>query len=276
MAVSAKDVKKLRDMTGVGMMDCKKALTETNGDFEAAVELLRKKGQKVSAKRADRKASEGAIFVHTNEEATEALLVAFNCETDFVAKNAEFVGLGEQILAKAIAEKPTSKEDLVALKLDERTITDHITDLVGKIGEKIEVSAYEVLQGEKIFSYIHNTGKLGVLVALENVGDADVSEAGNGIAMQIAAMKPLAVNRDGISQEIIDKELEIYRDQLIAEGKPEKMLDKIAQGKLNKFFKERTLLDQEYVRMSKTSVAKFLNGVQKGLTVSNFKRVEIA
>ncbi len=275
MAVSAQDVKKLRDMTGAGMMDCKKALTETDGDFDAAIDLLRKKGQKVSAKRADREASEGAVFIHTNAEATEAILVALNCETDFVAKNDEFVSLGKQILDKAIAQKPAGKEELLGLTLDNRTISDHITDLVGKIGEKIEVSAYEVLTGEKVFSYIHSTGKLGVLVALENVKGADVSEAGSGIAMQIAAMKPVAVNRSGVSQDIIDKELEIYREQLLAEGKPEAMLDRIAQGKLDKFFKERTLLDQEYVKMSKTSVAQFLDGVAKGLTVSDFRRIEI-
>jgi elongation factor Ts len=275
MAITAQEVNKLRQMTGAGMMDCKKALTEANGDFEAAIDILRKKGQKVSAARSERETSEGAIFVETNADATEGVLVALGCETDFVAKNEEFQTLGKDILRAAVDKKPASIEELKALSLaNGRTINDNLVDLIGKIGEKIEVIAYERIKGEKVEPYIHANNKLGVLVALANVG-GDFESAGKDVAMQIAAMRPVAVDKAGVDTAIIEREMEVGREQARAEGKPDAMIDKIAEGKLNKFFKENTLLEQPFVKDNGLTVAKYLDSVNKGMTVSKFKRVQI-
>ncbi|WP_026135793.1 translation elongation factor Ts [Nafulsella turpanensis] len=275
MAITAQDVNKLRQMTGAGMMDCKKALTEANGDFEAAVDILRKKGQKVSASRSDRETSEGSIFVQTNADATEGTLIAIGCETDFVGKNEEFQTLGQDILKAAVENKPANITELKDLKLNNgRTVNDNIVDLVGKIGEKIEILAYERISGEKVEPYIHANNKLGVLVALANVG-GDYEVAGKDVAMQIAAMSPVAVDKSGVDESTIQREMEIGREQARAEGKPEEMIDKIAQGKLNKFYKENTLLEQPFVKDNGMTVAKYLDSVSKGMTVSKFKRVQI-
>lgn len=275
MAISAQEVNKLRQMTGAGMMDCKKALTEAEGDFDKAIEILRKKGQKVSEKRADRATSEGSVFVKATEDGKTSTLVALGCETDFVSKNEEFQALGNEILEAAFTNKPSSIDELKNLSLGDVTIGEKITEMVGKIGEKIDIVGYEVVQSDQVVSYIHSNGKLGVLVALSNVGGADVTEAGKDVAMQIAAMNPVAVNRDQVDQTTIENELRIGREQAIAEGKPENIVDKIAEGKLNKFFKDNTLLDQAFVKDNSLSVAKYLDGVSKGLTVSSFKRVAI-
>lgn len=275
MAITAQDVNKLRQMTGAGMMDCKKALTEADGDFDKAVELLRKKGQKVSASRADRETSEGVVFAKTNEAGTEGALIAFTCETDFVAKNDEFIQLGNKIAEAAFAEKPANTEALNALSLGDLTVGEKIVELTGKIGEKLEVKAFEILTGEAVVPYIHMNGKLGVLVALENVNGADVEEAGKDVAMQIAAMNPVAVDKDGVDPAIVEKEIEIGKDQARQEGKPENIIEKIAMGKLNKFYKENTLLSQAFVKDNKQSIAQYLDSVSKGLTVSEFKRVSI-
>jgi len=274
-AISAQDVNKLRQMTGAGMMDCKKALSEAGGDFEKAIEILRKKGQKVSASRSDRDAKEGAVFVKVSNDNKEAVLVALNCETDFVGKNEEFQALGNQIAEAAFANKPADKEALLALKLDALTVQDKIVELVGKIGEKIEVSEYVHMKGEAVVPYIHAGSKLGVLVALKGVNGADVTEAGKDVGMQIAAMNPVAIDEKSVDRSIIDKELEIAKAQILAEGKPENMVEKIAQGKLQKFFKENTLLAQPFVKDSSKSVAQYLDGVSKGLTVAEFRRVAI-
>lgn len=275
MAISAKEVNKLRQMTGAGMMDCKKALTEAEGDFDKAIDILRKKGQKVSASRADRETSEGYVFVSTNSDSTEGVVVALGCETDFVAKNGDFQELGSEILKTAVNEKPADKEALSSLKTSEgRLVSERITELVGKIGEKIEILAYERLSGDKVVDYIHSNGKLGVLVALKNVG-GEAEDAGRDIAMQIAAMNPQAVDRNGVDSAVIERELEVAKEQIRNEGKPENMVEKIAQGKLNKFYKENTLLEQAYVKDGSISVEKFLDSVNKGMTVSAFKRVQI-
>ncbi len=273
--ISAQDVNKLRTMTGAGMMDCKKALTEADGDFEKAIEILRKKGQKVSASRSDRDAKEGSVFVKVSGDNKEAILIALNCETDFVAKNDEFQNLGKLIAETAFAKKPATKEALLAEVVGGLSLSDKITELVGKIGEKLEVSSFIHMKGEAVVPYIHSGSKLGVLVSLKGVNGKDVTEAGKDIGMQIAAMNPVAVNESEVDKTLIEKEMEIAKAQILAEGKPEHMIEKIAQGKLNKFFKESTLLPQTFVKDNSKTVAQYLDSVAKGLTVVEFKRVSI-
>ena len=275
MSITAQDVNKLRKMTGAGMMDCKKALTEANGDFEAAIDLLRKKGQKVSASRADRQTSEGSVFVTTDASGQEGILIALNCETDFVAKNEEFQALGAEILKQAASENPANLEELLALPSGDVTLGEKIIELIGKIGEKIEVSAYERLQADKVVTYIHAGSKLGVLVGLEGSNGSEVDVAGRDVAMQIAAMNPVAVDKDQVDTTIVEREMAIGREQALAEGKPENIVDKIASGKLNKFFKENTLLNQAFVKDNSLTVSKYLEGVKQGLTVKDFRRVAI-
>lgn len=275
MAITAQEVNKLRQMTGAGMMDCKKALTEANGDFDAAIDLLRKKGQKVSASRSDRETTEGAVFVNTNDSNTEGVLVALGCETDFVGKNEEFQNLGNAILKVAVEKKPASVDALKGEKIGDQTVEEKIIELVGKIGEKIEIVAYEVLTAEAVVTYIHAGSKLGVLVGLKGANGVDVTAAGRDVAMQIAAMNPVGVDKDDVDPTIVEREIEIGREQARAEGKPEAMLDKIAEGKLNKFYKENTLLNQAFVKDNGLTIAKYLDSVNKGLTVSSFKRISI-
>jgi len=274
-AISAQDVNKLRQMTGAGMMDCKKALTEAEGDFEKAIEILRKKGQKVSASRSDREAKEGTVFVKVSDDKKEAVLIALNCETDFVAKNEEFQNLGKLITETAFAQKPASKDALLALAAGGLTLNDKIVELIGKIGEKIEVSEFVHMKGEAVVPYIHGGSKLGVLVSLKGVNGADVSDAGKDVGMQIAAMNPVAVDEKSVDKSVIEKELEIAKAQILAEGKPENMVEKIAQGKLQKFFKENTLLHQAFVKDNGKTVAQYLDSITKGLTVAEFRRVSI-
>lgn len=275
MAITAQDVNKLRQMTGAGMMDCKKALTESGGDFDKAIEILRKKGQKVSASRSDRETKEGAVFVRTNDANTKAVLIAFTCETDFVAKNDEFVALGNKIADLAFANTPASIDDLKAIKDGDLTLNERIVELVGKIGEKLDISAYEVVEAEAVVSYIHAGSKLGVLVSLKGVNGADVTDAGRDVGMQIAAMNPIAVDQNGVDKSVVEKEIEIGKELARQEGKPEEMVEKIALGKLNKFFKENTLLSQAFVKDNSKTVAQYLDSVQKGLTVTEFKRIAI-
>ncbi|WP_420582905.1 translation elongation factor Ts [Reichenbachiella sp.] len=276
MAITAQDVNKLRQMTGAGMMDCKKALVEAEGDFDKAIEILRKKGQKVSASRADRETNEGIVIVKTNEDNTVGVLVAFSCETDFVAKNEEFVALGEQLATAAFTNKPADAAALKALKAEgDLTFADKITELIGKIGEKLDIVAYEVMEGEAVVPYIHAGSKLGVLVSLKNTNGADVISAGKDVGMQIAAMNPIALDKDGVDASVVEKEIEIGKDQARQEGKPEAMLEKIAMGKLNKFYKENTLLSQAFVKDSGMNISQYLDSVSKGLTVAEFKRITI-
>ncbi|MEO8885012.1 MAG: translation elongation factor Ts [Mucilaginibacter sp.] len=276
--ISATDVNKLRQQTGAGMMDCKKALTETNGDFEAAIDFLRKKGAKVAASRQDRESNEGVVIARTSADGKRGVIIELNCETDFVAKNAEFVAFANAIANEAVEHNPKSVEELNQLSIDVEnsriTIGEATIDKTGKIGEKIGVSKYEVVEGEKVIAYIHGNFRLAVLVGLSaNVAGAD--EAGKDVAMQIAAMNPVAIDKDGVDSTVIERELEIAKDQIRAEGKPEEMVEKIAAGKLNKFYKDSTLLNQEFVKDSSKNVAQFLDSVNKGLTVTAFKRVAL-
>lgn len=267
--ITASEVNKLRQHTGAGMMDCKKALTEAEGDFDAAVDILRKKGQKVAAKRADREASEGCVLAGTNEDKSYGAIVSLNCETDFVAKNESFVALTQSILDAAVAHQIQDKEALLRTKLDELTVEEKLTEQTGVIGEKLEIGGFETLKAPFVASYIHAGNKLASLVGLSS----QAAEAGHNVAMQAAAMNPVALNRDGVPQETIDRELELGKEQARQDGKPENLLGKIAEGRLNKFFKENTLVEQEYIRDSKLTVNKYLQSEDKGLELLGFQRV---
>ena len=272
--ISASDVNKLRQQTGAGMMDCKKALTEANGDFEAAIDYLRKKGAKVAASRQDRESNEGVVIAKTTADGKRGIVVELNCETDFVAKNADFVAFANSIADLAIEKNPTSLEELTSLELNGTKLADQIIDQTGKIGEKIGVSKFETVSGEKVIAYIHGNYRLGVLVAL-NADAAGAEEAGKDVAMQIAAMNPVAIDKGDVDSRTIEREMEIAKEQIRAEGKPEEMVEKIAAGKLNKFYKDSTLLNQEFVKDSSKNIAQFLDSVSKGLTVTAFKRVQL-
>jgi elongation factor Ts len=275
MAITAQEVNKLRQMTGAGMMDCKKALTEAEGDFEKAVDILRKKGQKVSASRADRETKEGVVVTQVSADNTTGIILSLTCETDFVAKNEEFGSFANNILNLAVQNNATSKEEILALPFDDITVGEKITEMTGKIGEKIDISHFEIVKGEAVTPYIHSNGKLGVLVALTNANGSDVEEAGKDVAMQIAAMNPVAVDKDGVDATTIEREIEVGKDQARQEGKPEEMLEKIAMGKLQKFYKENTLLSQSFVKDNSKTIAQYLDSVSKGLTVKEFKRISI-
>ena len=272
--ITAADVNKLRQQTGAGMMDCKKALTEANGDFEAAVDYLRKKGAKVAASRQDRDSNEGVVIAKATADGKRGVVVELNCETDFVAKNADFVALANKFTDLALENNPATLEALLALEIDGQKVSEIIVENTGKIGEKIGISKYETVVGEKVVPYIHGNYRLGVLVAL-NQDVAGVEEAGKDVAMQIAAMNPVALDKDGVDATTIERETEIAKEQIRAEGKPENMIEKIAAGKLNKFYKDSTLLNQEFVKDSSKDVRKFLNDTSNGLTVTAFKRVQL-
>jgi len=272
MAISAKDVNKLREHTGAGMMDCKKALEEAGGDFELAIEILRKKGQKVSASRQDRDAKEGGIFV--TSRAGKSWLIELNCETDFVAKNDDFKAIGESIVNTCADGNADTIDALLDLKINNLSVRQVLEENMGKIGEKLEVSKVVTLSAEKVVSYIHQGSKLGVLVALEGTdGVADVEVIGRDIAMQIAAMNPIAIDEKGVDPAIIQKEIEIGKEQARAEGKPENILEKIAMGKLNKFYQEVTLLGQEFFKDPSKNIAQYLKDKGANLKVVAFKRI---
>ncbi|MDR6807676.1 elongation factor Ts [Dyadobacter sp. BE34] len=276
MAITAQDVNKLRQMTGAGMMDCKKALQEADGDFDKAVDILRKQGQKVAAKRADNAVSEGTVLINISEDGTNGKLVALACETEPVSNVEDFKNLAQSILDKAVADNIADKDALLAATLaDGRPVSEHMVELTGKLGEKLEISAYENVTADKVVPYIHSNGKLGVLVAFAGVNGTDVAELGKDVAMQIAAMKPVALDKDGIDAATIEREIEVGKEQARAEGKPEAMLEKIAQGKLQKFYKDSTLLNQEFVKDSSLTIRQLLEKTSKGLSVTSFKRVAI-
>ena len=275
MSISASEVNNLRKATGAGLMDCKKALTETNGDFDAAVDFLRKRGAKIAAKRADREATEGAVIALTSADNKTGVIVLLSCETDFVAKNDGFVAFAKEIAEVALAEKPADISAHKTLKVGAVALEARLLEEVAKIGEKIDVVHYELVEGENIVPYIHAGNRMGVLVEMNNAAtDANIS-AGKDVAMQIAAMNPVAVDKDGVDAATVEREMKIGREQAIAEGKPENIIDRIAEGKLQKFFKENTLLNQDFVKDSSMSVAKMLDGVEKGLTIKQFKRVQL-
>lgn len=276
MSITAADVNKLRQMTGAGMMDCKKALTESEGDFEAAIDILRKAGQKVAAKRADNATNEGVVLVALTADNSNGKLIALACETEPVSKVADFNNLAKLIIDKATVSNALSIGDLLTeIMEDGRSLEGHIIELTGRIGEKISLAAYENITAEKVVSYIHSNNKIGVLVAFENVQGSDVSEIGKDIGMQITAMKPVALDKDGVDAETIEREIEIGKDQARQEGKPEAMLERIAVGKLEKFYKEQTLLNQLFVKDSSITIRQLLENKQKGLTISMFKRISL-
>lgn len=276
MAITAADVNKLRQQTGAGMMDCKNALTEANGDFEQAVDILRKKGQKIAAKRGENEAKEGLVFAQTTTDAKTGVVLALNCETDFVAKNDGFRNFVQSLVDVALKNLPTTAEELKSLKYDDRlTVEEKITEQVGVIGEKLDLSSYAVLKADTVVAYNHPGNQLATLVAL-NSGSEPAIEAGRQVAMQVAAMNPIALNKDGVDARTIEREIEVGKELAIQEGKPVDMAEKIAQGRLAKFFKENTLLSQEFVRDNKVTVEQFLNSTEKGLTVTDFRRYALS
>ncbi len=275
VAISAADVKKLRDMTGAGMMDCKKALSAAGGDFDEAVAELRKKGQKVASKRADRDATEGVVIAKTNADNTRGIVLKLSSETDFVAKNEDFIAIAQQMADKALDAFPADADALNAIQYDDSmTIGEKATERTGVIGEKIEIAEFYRLEAPLVVDYNHMGNRAGVLVALNKANDSFVAPA-RDVAMQVAAMKPVAVDKDGVDASVVEQEIEIGKEVARNEGKPEAMLEKIAQGKLQKFYKENTLLSQAFVKDAKKSVAQYLQEQDKGLTVTDFKHVKL-
>lgn len=268
--ITAAEVNKLRKTTGAGMMDCKKALVEANGDFDLAIEILRKKGQKVAAKRADRESTEGAAIAIVNEDRTEGAVIVLGCETDFVGKNETFVNLAKELAQKALHS--ASKDELLNADFGGITVAEKLIEQTGVIGEKIELAAFEKISAPYVGSYIHS-GKIATIVGLSAKVDG-VEEVAKDVAMQAAAMNPIALNEEGVEQDVIAKEIEIAKDQLRQEGKPEEMLDKIAQGKLRRFFRDNTLVNQDFIKDSKVSVSKYVKSIGD-VEITDFKRVAL-
>jgi len=275
MAITAAEVNKLRQMTGAGMMDCKKALEEANGDFEAAIDFLRKKGQKVAANRADRDAKEGLVIAKVTPDGKKGVLIMVNCETDFVAKNDDFNNFANTIATIALDKQPANIDSLKSLPYAGNgvTIADKVLEYVGKIGEKIDVTRFEVVSAEKVIAYNHPGNRLATIVGFNKNNTTE--ELGKDIAMQIAAMAPVAVDRGDVDPKMLEKELEIAKELIRQEGKPEDMVEKIAQGKINKFYKESTLLNQEFIKDGKKTVSQYIKEADKDLTVTGFKRIAL-
>ena len=279
MSISAKDVKQLRDMTGAGMMDCKKALTESNGEIDGAIEILRKRGQKMSVKRADREANEGVVIALTSHNKNKGIVVKLSCETDFVAKGEGFISLAQEVADIALKNVPADLDGLLALPFNNGlSIADKITEQIGVIGEKVELKEYAKIETAagtgQVLPYIHMGYRAGVIVALNQEG-GDLEQYGKDVAMQVAAMKPIALSREDVPQEIVAKEVEIGKELARNEGKPEAMLDKIANGRLNKFFKETTLLSQVFVKDNKQTISSYLKSKNPELTVTDFKHIAL-
>ena len=270
-AITAADINKLRQQTGAGMMDCRKALVESNGDFEAAIDYLRKKGQKVAALRGDREAKEGVVIARTTEDHTTGYIINVSCETDFVSKNDDYIAFAQSIMDAAVANNVNSAEELNSIKIGNETVADKLNEQVAKIGEKISVSKFEKIEASYVASYIHGAYRMGVLVGLNKPNE----EAGKDVAMQIAAMNPIAIDAALVPRETIERERNIAIEQIKAEGKPAEMAEKIAAGKINKFFKESTLLAQDFVKDGNKSVGDFLKGLDSDLKVLSFKRVAL-
>lgn len=273
--ISAKDVNELRKKTGSGMMDCKKALVEAEGDFQKAIDILRKKGQKVSVARSNRETSEGLVLCKLNSDESQASILSFTCETDFVAKNKDFQSLAQDIMEVAFENNLESIDEVLASEINGSTIEQLIVEMVGKIGEKIKISDFQIMSGEKIVPYIHAGSKLGVLVSLNNTTNTDYVTAGKDIAMQIAAMNPIALDRDQVNQSVVEKEIEIGKEQARKEGKPDQIIEKIAQGKLQKFFKENTLLSQSFVKDNSLTIKSYLATFSPELSIESFIRISI-
>lgn len=271
--VKTADIVKLRKLTGAGMMDCKKALEESNGDLEKAMELIRERGKAIANKRADREAGEGVVLAKANANSTKGAIIVLNCETDFVAKNQDFIGLAAKILDQALTNEPSDIESLKSLTIDGRKVEDLVMDQSGVTGEKFELSYYEKIAAEKVVFYIHPGNKLASLVGFNTSNLPE--QVGKDIAMQIAAMNPVSIDVDDVPEKIRNQEFEIGREQARLEGKPENMLDKIAEGKLNKFYKESTLMNQEFIKDSKMNISAYLKSVDADLKVTGFKRVSL-
>jgi elongation factor Ts len=276
MSISAAEVNKLRQETGAGLMDCKKALVETNGDFEAAIDFLRKKGAKIAANRAEREANEGVVFALTNEDSTYGILLNLSAETDFVAKNDEFIALAKEIAELALNTQPADVEALNATPFKNSTVANVLLDTVGKIGEKIEVKKFESIFGKGLVPYIHMGYRMGVIVELNTELNEANTVVGKDVAMQIAAMNPIALDATGVSDETKNRERAIAREKAIAAGKPETILDKIADGAVNSMLKESTLLSQSFVKDSSKTVEQYVKSVDKDLKVLSFKRVSLS
>lgn len=272
--ITASDVANLRKITGAGMMDCKQALMENNGDVEKAIEHLRKKGQKIAAKREDRDAKEGCVLSGVTQDKSFGATIVLNCETDFVAKNEDFIAVAQSILNTALENKTKDKETLLTLTINGETIADIVTTQVGKIGEKIELSYLSVVDAQEVVAYVHPGNRLATLVGFnQTLSDEQI---GKDVAMQVAAMNPVSIDKNDCPTDIIEKEIEIGKEQARQEGKPEAMLEKIALGKLNKFYKESTLLNQDFVKDSKQTISQYLSSVQKNLTVTAFDRFSLS
>jgi elongation factor Ts len=273
--ITASEVNKLRQMTGAGMMDCKNALVESDGDFDKAIDFLRKKGQKLALKRADRDANQGIVIAKTTDDNTFGGIIMLNCETDFVAKNQEFIDYAHAVLNLAVEKRIANLETLLSESINGRTIAEGVTDLTGKTGEKMELAHYDVVEGPIVLSYNHFGNRLATILAFNKAGVAGFDEVGKFVAMQVAAMNPIALDQKDVPTDVIEREIEIGKDQARQEGKPEEMVEKIAIGKLNKFYKENTLLNQEYINDSKVSVKEFMAKADKDLTVTAFKRLQL-
>ena len=271
MNITAAEINKLRQQTGAGMMDCRKALVESNGDFEAAIDYLRKKGQKVAALRGDREAKEGVVIARTTEDHKTGYIINVSCETDFVSKNDDYIAFAQSIMDAAEANNVNSAEELNSVKIGNETIADKLNEQVAKIGEKISVSKFEKIEAPYVASYIHGANRMGVLVGLNKPNE----EAGKDVAMQIAAMNPIAIDKSSVPAETVERERNIAIEQIKAEGKPAEMAEKIAAGKINKFFKESTLIAQDFVKDGNKSVGDFLKGLDPDLKVLSFKRVAL-
>ncbi len=275
VTITAQDINKLRQATGAGMMDCRKALTETNGDFEAAIDWLRKQGQKVAAKRSDREAKEGVVIARTTADNKTGFIVTISCETDFVSKNADFVAFGQSIADAAVANNVKSVEELNEATVNGSKVSDLINDKLASIGEKIGVARFERVEAPYVASYIHGAYRMGVLVAFNK----EAGDAGKDIAMQIAAMNPVAVDETSVPADVVEREKGIIMDVIKQDpkmaGKPQEMLEKISAGKLNAFFKESTLTAQAYVKDGSKSVGDYLKSVDADLKVIDFKRVAL-
>jgi elongation factor Ts len=271
VTITAADINKLRQTTGAGMLDCRKALTESNGDFEAAIDWLRKQGQKVAAKRSDREAKEGVVIAQTTADHKSGIVLCVSAETDFVSRNPEFVAFVQTIADAAITNNVQTAEELKAAKVGNETVADMINDKLASIGEKIELTRFERVEAPYVASYIHGANRMGVLVSMSK----EAADAGKDVAMQIAAMNPLAVDETSISQETKDREKAIAIEMIKAEGKPAEMAEKIADGKMNKFFKDNTLMHQAFVKDNSKSVADYLKSVDADLKVTDFKRVAL-
>ena len=270
--ITASEVNNLRKISGAGIMDCKNALVEANGDTEIAIEILRKKGQKVAAKRADRDSSEGAAIAKVSDDSTNGIIISLNCETDFVAKNESFISLANELAELALNHN--SIDEFLNSSIDSMTVSDKLIQQTGVIGEKLVIGSFEKISASYVGKYIHAGNKIATIVGFSSSVQG-IEEASKNVSMQVAAMNPIALDENGIDQKTIDKEIEIAKDQLRQEGKPEAMLENIAKGKLKRFFKDNTLVNQDYIKDNKQSVSSYVKSINSDLTITDFKRVSL-